>query len=98
VSEKDGEIVELDLDEETVERLTAFAKERNETIDDTVNFILRQYIDKIHTVTISDLERIISDADTEEKVKETFNQFYLIVNDFKDPIARMVPIWATNDN
>jgi hypothetical protein len=96
MSEDKGELVELELDEKTIQMLNDLAKERNETIDDTVNFILRQYIDKIHTVTIGDFEKVLQQIDDTDD-SSPLNDFYIIVDDFKNPIAKVLPIWTANE-
>jgi hypothetical protein len=76
----------LELDQNTYERLQAFAKERNETIDESVNYILRQFIERFQFVTVNDFINI-----TQEKGAAAFDKSYYIVDNNK-VIATCEPV------
>jgi len=77
---------ELELDPETLTKLTEIAEEHNATIDNVVNEILISYI--AEKITIEDYAKLLSPS----KVKETLGKYYIIIDDEGKSIARVTPI------
>jgi hypothetical protein len=80
---------EIELDEDTIEKLKAIAVEHNATLDEVVNEALVAAISE--TITVGDFEKILQDVD-ENNNQERLEHYYIIVDDFKKPIARVIPL------
>jgi hypothetical protein len=76
----------LELNQETYDKLVALAKENNQTIDDTVNDILKKFISKF--MTVKDFIKFLEDVENGIKI---FDKNYFIIGDNGDIVAVCEP-------
>jgi len=81
---------EIELDPESVVKLQELAEEYNTTVDNVVSEIL---VENISTkITVEEFTKLLEDIDEGKKEVSKLQEYYTIVDEKKNPIARCIPI------
>jgi predicted DNA-binding ribbon-helix-helix protein len=78
----------IELDQDVYETLEKLAKERNQTIDETVNYILEKFLATVNLMSVDDLIKILEDYKEEETELPTC----YIYDANKNPVAKFEPL------
>jgi len=79
------ETLDLEFEQETLDKLNLLAKDLNMTLDELVNEILENYISK--RISVEEYKNLLK-----KNAGETLKNFYTIIDDSGEAIARVRPL------
>jgi hypothetical protein len=89
---KKYESIDIELDSDVVEKITLSAKELNMTFNEFVNSALSEYMWSLASkVTTGDYLKLLQQYEIDNN-SDFLKEYYLIVDSFGKPLARISPV------
>ena len=86
---KKREILEIELDNITVNSIQKNSKELNMSENEYINEVLEDYISK--KITLGDYLKLLQNYEDNSSDKDFLKNFYIIVDDFYKPLLKIRP-------